>query len=258
MAKGERIVTPGILPGVPKRWIAVAGLILILAVSARPQSPPIPNAEQIITRYIGAIGGRAAWEVLHSRTSLGSIEFPSMHLSGTVMIHEKAPNRVLQVVILEGAIFRQGFDGKLAWSDDPQDGVKIKSGEELSEAARDADFYRPININKMYSKIAVTGQDEVEGRKAYLVEATEPDGGVEKIYFDTQSGLIVRVIAQRHVGEAVTTFQQDSQDYSEVDGVKLPFTVIQTGGGVPFTIHFGEFHHNVDLEDSEFAKPDVQ
>jgi zinc protease len=243
---------------VRKRWIAAAGLILFFAVSVRPQTPSSPSAEQIITRYIGAIGGRAAWEALHSRTSLGSIEFPSMHLSGTVMIHEKAPNRVLQVVILEGAVFRQGFDGKLAWSDDPQDGVKTKSGKELSEASRDADFYRPINISKMYSKIAVAGDDEIEGREAYLVQATDPDGGVEKIYFDAQSGLIVRVNAQRHVGENVTAFQQDSQDYREVDGVKLPFTVIQTGGDVPFTIHFGEFHHNVDLDDSEFAKPDVQ
>ena len=249
-----------------KRWIAAAGLVLIASFSAHPQSPSgsppgsaaTPSGEQIIARYVEAIGGRAAWESLRSRTSLGTIEFTSIPLSGTVMIHEKAPNRVLQVVIVEGAVFRQGFDGRVAWSDDPQDGVKTKSGEELSEAARDADFYRPININKMYSKIAVTGQEEIEGRTAYLVEATSTDGTVEKVDFDAQSGLIVRAIAQRHVGQNVTTFQQDLQDYREVDGVKLPFTVVQTGGGAPFTIHFGEFHHNVDLEDSEFAKPDVQ
>lgn len=254
---------PMIMPR-SKRWIASAGLVLVFAFAAHSQSPSpssahaTPTGEQIIDRYVEAIGGRAVWQGIHSRTSLGNIEFPTVHISGTVMIHEKAPNRVLQVVILEGAVFRQGFDGQVAWSDDPQDGVKTKSGDELSEAARDADFYRPINMKKLYSKLVVSGQEEIDGQMAYVVEAASADGSVEKIYFDVESGLIVRAIARRHNGAEVTTFQQDLQDYRDVDGVKLPFTVVQTGGEAPFTIHFGEFHHNVDLEDSEFAKPDVQ
>jgi zinc protease len=235
---------------------------LAFGLVARPQSSEVaralPSGEELIDRYIEAIGGRAAWQSLHSRTSLGNIEFPSVNISGTVMIHEKAPNRVLQVVIVDGAVFRQGFDGQVAWSEDPQDGVKTKSGDELSESARDADFYRPINMKKLYEKLALTGQEEIGGQMAYSLEATSADGAVEKIYFDEQSGLIVRAIARRHVGPDITAFQQDLQDYREVDGVKLPFTVVQTGGAARFTIHFGEFHHNVDLEDSEFAKPDVQ
>jgi hypothetical protein len=106
-----------------RRWIGVAGLVLIVAFAAHSQSPSgahaTPTGEQIVDRYVEAIGGRAAWQGIHSRTSLGNIEFPTVHISGTVMIHEKAPNRVLQVVILEGAVFRKGFDGQVAWSDDP-------------------------------------------------------------------------------------------------------------------------------------------
>ena len=124
---------PMIMPR-SKRWIASAGLVLVFAFAAHSQSPSpssghaTPTGEQIIDRYVEAIGGRAVWQGIHSRTSLGNIEIPTVHISGTVMIHEKAPNRVLQVVILEGAVFRQGFDGQVAWSDDPQDGVKTKSG----------------------------------------------------------------------------------------------------------------------------------
>jgi hypothetical protein len=262
LSEGERQLKPGTMLRTRSRWMAIAILVLVCGFVARSQSRPAagatPSGEQIIDRYVEAIGGRAAWQSLHSRTSLGNIEFPTIHISGTVMIHEKAPNRLLQVVIVEGAVFRQGFDGKIAWSDDPQDGVKTKSGDELSESARDADFYRPINMKKLYSKVAVTGQEAIDGQMAYVVEATSADGTIEKIYFDEQSGLIVRAVARRHAGGAITSFQQDLQDYGEVDGVKLPFTVVQTGDEAPFTIHFGEFHHNVDLEDSEFAKPDVQ
>jgi zinc protease len=255
-------VTPRKLRPTRKRWWATLGLVLIWAFAAHSQSTPtphaVPTAERIIDRYVEAIGGRAAWLSLHSRTSLGNIEFPSVHVSGTVMMHEKAPNKVLQVVIIEGAVFRQGFDGQVAWSDDPENGLKTKSGDELSEATRDADFYRPINMKKLYTKLAVSGEEQIGERMAYLVEGTNADGTIDKVYFDEGSGLIVRAIAQRHVGTDVTTFQQDLQDYREVDGVKLPFTVVQMGGAAPFSIHFGELHHNVELEDSEFAKPDVQ
>src|ERR1700679_444915 len=97
-----------------KRWLAVASVVLVCAFAACSQSNSaprsLPTAEQVIDRYVEAIGGRAAWLSIHSRTSLGNVEFPSVHISGTVMMHEKAPNRVLQVVIVEGAVFRQGFD----------------------------------------------------------------------------------------------------------------------------------------------------
>ena len=51
-------------------------------------------------------------------------------------------------------------------------------------------------------------------------------------------------------------FQQDLQDYRDLRS-KATFTVVQTGGEAPFTIHFGEFHHNAYREESQFAKPDV-
>jgi photosynthetic reaction center cytochrome c subunit len=225
---------------------------------AGAQSTPNPTADQIIDRYITATGGRGAWMKIHSRTSLGTIDLPSVGASGTVMIHEKAPNRVLQVVILQGAVFRQGFDGEVAWSEDPAEGLKVKSGPELAEMKRESDFYHVVDIKKFYSKLVATGQEQIGDESAWAVEGVDLDGVTEKMYFDTKTGLLVRSVIQRHVGDKLTTFQQDLADYRQVDGVKLPFEVSQTGGDAAFAIKISEFRHNVDLEDSEFAKPDVQ
>jgi hypothetical protein len=228
--------------------------------SARSQSQSLPNstADQIIARYIEATGGRDAWMKLHSRTSLGTIEIPTVGASGTVMIHEKAPNRVLQVVILHGAVFRQGFDGQIAWSEDPVEGLKVKSGPELQEMKRESDFYHVVDIKKFYSKLSAAGQESIGDVSAWVVEGVDLDGITEKMYFDSKSGLLLRSIIQRHVADTLTVFQQDLSDYRAVDGVKLPFEVHQSGGDAAFTIKIGEFRHNVDLEDSEFVKPDVQ
>lgn len=217
-----------------------------------------PTADEVLAHYVRAIGGKEAWEKLHSRTSLGTIDIASMNISGTVMIHEKAPNKVLLVVILAGQPFRQGYDGTVGWSDDPQDGLKEKSGEQLAETARDADFYRPLHMEKTYTKLNVVGKESVGDRPAWVVQAGLPEGGSDKLYFDTESGLIIRAVSQQHTDQGVNAVAEDFKDYREVDGVKLPFEILQVNGQSNLTIKLGEVHHNVDLEDSEFAKPTVQ
>lgn len=230
-----------------------------------PPNPPVSSsagleltAQQILDRYVQAIGGRAAWEKLKTRISMGTIEIPSMSLSGTVLVHEKAPNRMLMVVILAGSAFRQGFDGTVGWSDDPVNGTRVKSGAALEEMRRDADFYHPLHLQQIYSKFAVEGTKKINGRDACVLEATLPDGGADKMYFDKESGLVVRIETQAHTSDGVQSFVEDIEDYRQVDGVKLPFTVHQTNAASSYTIHFGDVHHNTELDDSEFSKPAAQ
>lgn len=225
---------------------------------AASNASPDLTAQQILDKYVQAIGGREAWEKLKTRVSMGTIEIPSMSLSGTVLVHEKAPNRMLMVVILAGSAFRQGFDGTEGWSDDPVNGVRVKSGAALEEMRRDADFYHPLHLQQIYTKFAVKGTEIINGRDAYVLEATLPDGGADKMYFDKESGLVIRMETQQHTSDGVQTFVEDIEDYHQVDGVKLPFTVHQTNSASSYTIRFGDVHHNTELDDSDFAQPAAQ
>jgi len=218
-----------------------------------------PTADQILDRYVKAIGGREAWQKFTSRVTMGTIEVPSMNLSGTVLIHEKAPNRLLAAVIINGASFRQGFDGTLGWTDDPQDGLREQSGAELAEARRDADFYHPLDLRRLYTKFTVSGGGKIGDRDTFILEATVPEGSEPtKMYFDTQTGLLLRAVSQHHGSDGVTQFREDFEDYRDVDGIKVPFTSRQTNGDTTYTMTISEVHHNVALDDSEFAKPAAQ
>jgi hypothetical protein len=229
------------------------------APSATKPAEAIPSAEQVLDRYVQAIGGRAAWMKLTSRVSKGTIEIPAMNnLSGTVEIHEKAPNLMLAVINLGGAVFEQGFDGTVAWSDNPRDGLRILSGGELDDARREANFYHPLDLRKNYTKMSVTGIVRVNEHDTYVVEGTRDQGAPDKIYFDTQTGLLVRCVNQRYTPDGLTEFQADVEDYTPVDGVKLPFTVRQSGGGSAFVIRFTEVQHNVQLTDAQFAQPPAE
>jgi zinc protease len=259
-----------------KRALGVGILASLYVLTARAQDaakPPaatttpsktqaaaaMPTADQVLDHYVQAIGGRAAWLKLNSRVSKGSIEIPAMNnLTGTVEIHEKAPNFMLAVINLGGAAFEQGFDGNIGWSNNPQNGLRELSGGELDDARREANFYHALELRKNYTKITVTGIERVDEHDTYALEATRAQGAPDKIYFDMQTGLMVRSVNQRYTPDGVTEFTADVDDYTEVDGVKLPFTVRQTGASATFIIRFTEVHHNLQLTDSQFAKPPAE
>jgi len=225
----------------------------------RAATAAVPSADQILDRYVEAIGGRAAWQKVTSRHSTGTIEAPALNMSGTIEIFEKAPNRVLAVIVMAGASFRQGFDGTVAWSDDPQNGLREQTGPELAETRRDADFYHPLDLRQLYSKFTVRGVEKVGEREAYAIGATPSEGGEpERVYFDRDTGLLLRLVSHRHRPEGSEEVQQDFEDYREVDGIKLAFLVHQSSGGTPLTIRVSEVHQNIPIEDSQFAKPAVE
>jgi hypothetical protein len=242
----------------------------IAALGQRPPQPPTtpppppatsgtPTVDQIIDRYQQAVGGRAAWQKLTSRSSMGTVEVPSMNLSGTVVIHEKAPDRILTIIIIAGSAFRQGFDGKIGWEDDPQDGLREQTGAELEETKRQADFFGPFDLHEHYAKFASLGSERMGDDEAYVLEATLPEGGPpDKLYFDSHSGLPLRIVGQHHTPEGVSEFREDFSDYRDVDGVKIPFVISQEGAGTEFTVRISEVRHNLAFEDSEFTEPAVQ
>jgi zinc protease len=257
-----------------KRLSVVLAMGASLATVARAQAPTqtqaasapsssaapaatLPSPDQVLKHYVEAIGGRAAWEKLHSRVSKGTIEIPAMNnLSGTIEVHMKAPNSILVVINLGGAVIQQGFDGTTAWSDDPRNGLRVLAGGELEDEKREANFYHALDLPKVYSKMIVTGREKIDDHDTYVVEATPNGGGdTDKLYFDVQSGLEVRSVNHRHTPDGSMEFSANIGDYKDVDGIKLPFSVAQASSQSAFTIKFTDIQHNVELADSQFAKP---
>jgi len=260
-----------------KKFLTITGMSLALGFCsfaqttvqpASAQSPvkmaapadeaPLPTADQILDRYVQAVGGRDAWMKLTSRVSTGTIDIPAANISGTLELKEKAPNQTLAVVTLGGAAFKQAFDGKVGWSDDPRSGLRELSGDELEETRRDADFSHPVDMRVLYKKFVVVDAEKVDEHDAFLMEATPENGAPEKMYFDSTSGLLIRVVSQRHTPDGVTPIQIDLSDYREVDGVRLPFSIHQSAGEMEFTMKLNEIHHNVDIDGAQFSKPAAQ
>src|SRR5688572_7444771 len=141
------------------------------ATEAKPAA--LPTADQILDKYVQAIGGKSAIEKQTSRVSKGSFEIPAVGASGTAEIFEKAPNKNAAIINIPGfGVVQEGFDGKTAWAQDPQSGLREKAGAELAAAKLDGEFYKPIRFKQLYPKMVVKGKDKVGERDVFVVEAT--------------------------------------------------------------------------------------
>jgi hypothetical protein len=77
--------------------IVVVGLVAACA-ALSAQTPALPTVDQVLEKYLAAMGGQAAFDKITSRTAKATIEIPDMGITGAMTMMEKAPNKALVVV----------------------------------------------------------------------------------------------------------------------------------------------------------------
>src|SRR5580765_6625482 len=243
-----------------KRSVIVMVAVLLGLTATRgaawSQAPTAPTVDQILEKYITAVGGRAAMEKVTSRVSKGTVEIPDAGMSGSITISEKAPNTSLAVFDIGGmGTVREGSDGTVAWSDNPQSGLTEKTGAEAADSLRGAIFNSELKLKTIYKTVATAGKELVNGKEAYAILATPAEGAAVKMFFDAVSGLMVKQSSTRDSPQGPMDIDVLMDDYRDVDGVKQPFTVRQVTSMFTVVVHMSEIKHNVPLDDAIFKKP---
>jgi hypothetical protein len=215
-----------------------------------------PTVDQILDKSELAIGGRQAVEKITSRVATGTFEVATMGLKGEIEVYAKAPNKTLRVQHLSGVgEILDGYNGMIGWSQNPMAGLREKSGAELAAIARSSDIHAPIKTRQLYSKLEFKGKEKVGNRETYIILATPAEGAPVKMYFDTQTGLMARMDTDLEIPEGRFHIETTVDDYREVDGVKIPFTIRQESSVSSAVIKLTEVKHNVAIDDAKFNKP---
>ncbi len=257
-----------------KRISTLVALALLLSVSAiaqdkaakpAPEAKPaegaakpaaLPSADEVLEKYIKAIGGKEAIEKMTSRVSIGTMEIEAMNMSGSMQMFEKAPNKSAMVIELPGVgKFNEVFDGSKAYASDPMSGFREKTGAEFATAQRDADIHAPLNMKKNYKSLVVKSKEKVGTADAYLMIATPAEGEAEKLYFDASSGLLIRQDTEREGPQGKMAVEMYFEDYKVIEGLKMPHLLRQVTPMFSATIKLTEVKVNAPIEDTHFAKP---
>lgn len=231
---------------------------------------PLPTPDQVFDNYLQALGGKAAVDKIRTRVTKGTLLRPMLINSGTpkaailnrgetwtIETFQKAPDKFLAIITTPDRVIYQGFNGSVGWTKTSKGHLEMSSIE-TARLKRQTDLYKDLKLRQQYSKINVIGKEKIGDREVYVIEALSLNKKMERLFFDTQSGLLLRhtIFTQTKLG--LDPEQTDYKDYREIDGAMLPFTV-----RISYLDdnHFGttrtltDIRQNVPIDDARFDTP---
>jgi hypothetical protein len=227
-------------------------------------APGMPSADQIVDKYIQALGGAQRLGELTSFVAKAtSVGFGGFGGGGVVQIFAKAPDQRTTIIEFKDNPERgdstRSFNGRAGWIKTPLTvlGEYALSGSELDGARLDAQLSFPGQIKRVLTKLRVGDPATINDRSVQVVQGEGPRGMVATLYFDRETGLLTRLLryGKSPIGRVPT--QVDYADYRDVGGIKMPFkwTFAWLDGRDSFQIT--DIQKNVPIDAARFDRPTV-
>lgn len=229
-------------------------------ISAAPAAGA-PSADQVLNKYIQALGGAQRLASVTSFAGKGTYEgFDTEGDKFPVEVYAKAPNERTTIVHLRAGDNIRTCDGRNAWNTSAGTLLPIPvfslSGGDLEGAMIDAGVSFPGQIKQLL-KDWRTGfpSTTIDDKDVDVVQGSSPDNTPVKFYFDKKSGLLLRQVRYTDTALGLNPTQIDYDDYRDVSGVKMPFRLTTTWTDGRSTIVFSELRANVSIDAAKFSKP---
>jgi zinc protease len=221
-----------------------------------PNSTVLPSADDILNKYMNAIGGRAAVDQIHSCAIKGSTTISS----GQFVPYEAEvllPDKGYESFVIQGRTFESVINGSRAWSKTGEEVTEL-TGQQLADKKMSFPLFMILRLKDQYSSALVSAEDRIDDRDVYVVNAIRSDNKRERLFFDAETGLLRRQISYSPIMIGIVPDQTDFEDYREVNGIKLPFTIKVSSLDArtpPITRKFAEIRLNIPADESKFDKP---
>ncbi len=243
----EPVGTPIISDEEPKPAAAAA------APGGDANAAPKITADQLLEKFVQALGGAEAIQKVMSRVEKGTIGIGSRQFP--IEVFAKAPDKRISIVQTPNGQSITAFDGHAGWLGNTGRPTRDMSAAENEAARLNADFYFAAHVKQVLRELRVGRPEKIGDRTANVLLGRREGQPPVKLYFDPDSGLLVRLVRYTETPLGRNPAQIDFADYRDSGGVKIPFrwTLAQPNGR--FTIQVEQVQQNVPIDDAKFAKP---
>jgi outer membrane lipoprotein-sorting protein len=226
-----------------------------------PDAPKGLTADQILDKYIQASGGTQKLATLKSFVAKGTYEgYDTYHEKVPFEIYAKAPRQLTTIAHTQNGDTTTAFDGRDGWVasvDKPVRLLPLLPGSELDAAKIDADLSFPGGIKQALTDWrAGFPIGAIEDKEVTIIQGTTAGKSRIKLFFDNETGLLVRQLRYSDTPVGTVPIQVDYSDYREVAGVKMPFHSVITWTDGQTTIELSNVQPNAAIEASRFGKPE--
>jgi len=214
-----------------------------------------PTADQLLDKYVQALGGGAAVDKVSSRVMKGTIDFGGKSLP--IDIYAKDPEKRISITHMPDGDNVTAFNGKEGWLGSSGHPLREMHGSDLDGAAIDADLHLATDLKRMFTEVKVQGTEKIEDHETRVVVGQREGKPPIRLYFDAQTGLLVRLVRFGETALGWLPTQIDYADYRDINGVKVPYRWTLARPSGRFTIQVSEMQQNVPVDEAKFVKPEA-
>jgi hypothetical protein len=234
----------------------VAAIAICASTTSLAQDVALPDAATILAKHVDVTGGRAAYDKIRNRVMKGTMEMPAQGISLAMTVYIAKPD--LSYSLIESDLIgkaEKGTNGGVGWEKSMMAGPRILEGDELALQLQGAKLDMLAYWKENFSSYETVGAEDVKGRPCYKVHLTSNAGIDQTVYFDQETGLVVKSALEAKTPMGNIPVETYADDYRKVDGLLLAHKGVVSMVGTERVITM-DFEHNVELPDDLFDLPD--
>ena len=223
-------------------------------------TPFAPSVDDVLDRYIDAVGGATQLNGLTTIIAEGTYSGFDDFDEYPVQVFAQAPNQRTTILHSQYGDITTTFDGQSGWVASPIETkpapVIAMTGGNLEGLALEAELSFPGQITQVLTDWIPGPLTEIGDREARILQGRDATGAPVKLYFDVESGLLVRLVrysSQSPVGRVPT--QVDFEDYRDVSGIWFPFKSTSTWTNGRTIYQLTNVQVNPTIPAARFARP---
>jgi zinc protease len=207
--------------------------------------------EQVLAKYIDAVGGKAAVESVKTMVSVskGTLNMGPQSIELPKTVYQKSPDFYADVqdIPMQGQMVQAYNNGEAFMKMGGQSQVLPANVAPLFKyqgVMFKERFYKELGFETTYKGIS-----KIDGKEAHRIDVKVTDQITMSEFYDVATGLKVKIDMG---AQGVIIFG----DYREVNGVKVPYSMTQSGGQLPAPVNYitSDVKVNIDIDDKVFDK----
>ena len=223
-------------------WPLVAFATTELFAPAVAHAEPGRPWREVMADVIDALGGRDRLSKHVSLHEKVKVSLVAQNMAGVVETWATREGKALRITnIATMPEIREGTDGKIYWSQDAINGLRVLTGVEKEQARLETAWMPELRLNAFFSRIESARETGEHGEAVECLtlvgRATAKDAVAPTLTncYDEKTHLQVSQRGRHASAEGDVPFSTTFSDYRDVDGIKLPFSCTTTAGPVTFT-----------------------
>lgn len=229
---------------------------VVRAVAETRGGGALPNAVDIIEKFIQATGGRSAYQSISTEAINAEIAFPAQNVKFPIVMYAAKNKSYASLDIPSLGKFEFGNDGSTGWERSVVLGPRLQPhsaiGGFLGPTANDVLHWTESDVN-----LRTLAEEDVNGSTCYKVKFGVDVSGQPSstAWFEADTGLLVKVtnVVAQHA--APVTVETTFSDYRSHGNFKIAHHIETKVAGQQAVIDIAEFSINAPLHENIFELP---